>query len=149
MKTCMLVVLWGALSTTALAKGMTAKQAECYSQIKQEAAFIVSRINLIQRDYEGRVKHSALGVFHSGGYSTRKLLDNTIRQYHRKLVHRIENYPIRYAARLGQGRHATCQASNLQDESVGTIHKFELSWQKALSQARKNARYFSQLNKMR
>lgn len=151
MKTYMLAVLLGLLPTMVQAQEMTARESACYGRIKQEADFIVSRINLIHRDYENRLKHSGLGRFQSGSYSTRKLLDNTIRQYHRRLVHRIQNYPIRYTDRLRHRQHRKpprCLAGKLQNEAIGTIHQFELSWQKALRQARKNARYFSQLDGM-
>lgn len=152
MKQGLLALLLIMASWPVLAQDMSAREAKCYHRIKNEADFILSRINLIHREYENQVKHSGLARFKSGSYSTSQLLDNTIRKYHRRLVHQIRNYPIRYATRLRQGQHLqhpTCLASSLQDESVGTIHEFELSWQKALRQARNNARYFKQLNGMR
>ena len=151
MNKMMLAVLLGLLATAALARDMTTRQAECYGRIKQEADFIVSRINLIHRDYESRLKRSAIGGFKSGQYSTTRLLDNTIRRYHRKLVRRLKNYPFRYEASLrgAQGsKHAPCLARKLQNESVGTIHEFEVSWQRAFRKARDNARYFRQLDNM-
>lgn len=152
MKQCLLAMLLILASLPAWAKGMSSRDAKCIRQIKEEADFIISRINLIHRDYENRVKHSALGHFRSGDYSTIKLLDNTIRKYHRRLVHQIKNAPLRYQARLKAGhhtKHALCLAQKLRDESVGTIHEFELSWEKALRQANKNARYFKRLDEMK
>lgn len=147
----LLVVLLLLAALPAQARDMSSRETECYKQIKDEADFIVSRINLIHHDYENQVKQSALGRFKSGDYSTIKLLDNTIRKYHRKLVHKIKNYPFRYERRLRKERHhrhAHCLAQDLRNESVGTIHEFELNWRKALRQARKNARYFKQLDNM-
>lgn len=152
MRQGLLVLLLFVTSLPVLAREMSGRQAQCYKRVRDEATFIVSRIDLIQHQYENQVKRSGLGKFKSGAYSTSKLLDNTIRKYHRKLVRKFKNYPIRYASQLRLGQHPKsphCLAAYLQDESVGTIHEFELSWQQALRQARKNARYFKQLDKMR
>lgn len=147
MKLCLLAVLLVLVSLPTQAQELSPREAECLSQIKAEADFIVSRINLVHREYEDQVKHSGLGKFKSGGYSTVRLLDHTIRKYHRRLVHKIENYPFRYERGLKSG-HRYCLAQELSDESVGTIHEFELRWQKTLREARKNARYFKQLDEM-
>lgn len=151
MKQSLLVLLLVAVSSSVLAQGMSVRQMACYKRIRDEADFIVSRINYIHREYEHKVKQTGLGRFKAGSYSTTKLLNNSIRKYHRKLVHKFRNYPIRYATRLRLGQHlksSPCLAGRLENESVGTIHEFELSWQKALSQARTNARYFKQLDEM-
>ena len=86
MKRRMLALLLVLASAHVLASGMSAQQVACLSQIKDETDFIISRINLIHRGYEKQLKHTALGKFKSGDYSTIGLLDNTIRKYHRKLV---------------------------------------------------------------
>lgn len=152
MKTYLLAVLLTMGASQVLAQELSANEAECLSQIKDEADFIVSRINLIHRDYEKRIKRSALGKFKSGDYSTISLLDNTIRKYHRKLVYKIKNYPFRYQTKIKASHRAgkqRCLAKQLRDESVGTIHEFELSWEKTLHQAEKNAHYFQQLDEIR
>lgn len=121
----------------------------CLSQIRDEADFIISRINLIHRDYEQQVKHSAFGKFKSGEYSTTGLLDNTIRRYRQKLVKRLKDYPFRYRDTIKSSRHAAgkhCLAGMLHSESVGTIHEFELSWQKVLREAEKNAGFFQRID---
>jgi hypothetical protein len=149
MKKCMLAVLVLMCSTQVLARGMSTQEAVCLSRIKDETDFIISRINLIHRDYEKQVKDSAFAKFKSGDYSTIGLLDNTIRKYHRKLVHQYKNYPFRYESRIKAMRHAGskhCLVDELRGESVGSIHEFELSWQKALRQAKKNAMYFKQMD---
>jgi len=148
-KKCMLAVLLLLESSLVLARGMSTQEAECLSRIKDETDFIISRINLIHRDYEKQVKDSAIAKFKSGDYSTIGLLDNTIRKYHRKLVHRYKNYPFRYKSRIKTSRHAgskQCLVDELRYESVGAIHEFELSWRKALHQAKQNARYFKQMD---
>ena len=116
---------------------------------RHETDFIISRINLIHRGYEKQLKHTALGKFKSGDYSTIGLLDNTIRKYHRKLVKDLKAYPFRYRRRIKAAHGAGskhCLADSLRNESVGTIHKFELGWQKALQEAKKNASYFQQVD---
>ncbi|MBI1422455.1 MAG: hypothetical protein GC149_03240 [Gammaproteobacteria bacterium] len=152
MKTCMLALLLLLESSMALARGMTTREAECLSQIKDETDFVISRINLIHRDFEKQVKQSAIGDFKSGDYSTVGLLDNTIRKYHRKLVHRFKNYPFRYRAKINSsksGRSRACLAEELRTESVGAIHDFELTWQETLRKAEKNVIYFQQLDELR
>lgn len=131
------------------ARGMSAQEVECLSQIREETDFIISRINLIHSGYEKQLKRSPLVQFKSGDYSTIGLLDNTIRKYHSKLVHQFKNYPLRYQARIKASHYSgsrRCVAQQLRDESVGTIHEFELSWQKALRQAEQNASYFKQVD---
>jgi len=143
----MLVILLA--SCYVQARGLTAQEATCLSQIKDETDFIISRINLIHHDYEHQLKQTSLGKFKSGDYSTIGLLDNTIRKYHRKLVKRLKGYPFRYQARIkGSSPKASkaCLAERLRNESVGTIHEFELSWQKVLQEAEKNASYFQQID---
>ncbi len=149
MKGRMLVLVFLLASCHVQARGLTAQEATCLSQIKDETDFIVSRINLIHRDYEKQVKHTGLGKFKSGDYSTIGLLDNTIRKYHRKLVKRLKGYPFRYQTGIKASRQKpskACLAKQLRNESVGTIHEFELSWQKALQEAEKNASYFQQID---
>ena len=149
MKRRMLALLLILASAHVLASGMSAQQVACLSQIKDETDFIISRINLIHRGYEKQLKHTALGKFKSGDYSTIGLLDNTIRKYHRKLVKDLKAYPFRYRRRIKVAHGAgskRCLADSLRNESVGTIHKFELGWQKALQEAKKNASYFQQVD---
>lgn len=130
------------------AREMSAQEAACLSQIREETDFIISRINLIHRNYEQQLKHSALGKFKSGDYSTIALLDNTIRKYHRRLVRRLKDYPFRYRDKIADAHRSgrkRCLADRLRNESVGTIHKFELSWQKVLHAAEENAGYFQEM----
>jgi len=147
-KLCLLLGLL-VLPQIALAAGLNASESECLSRIRDEVDFIVSRLNLIHRSYEKQVSDSALGQFKSGGYSTVTMLDNTIRKYHDRLVRRIRKYPFQYKSRL-KSVHLTgsrrCLAERLRAESVGTIHEFELSWQKALRQAQDNAVYFRRMD---
>jgi len=140
------------LSQPAFARDMSPQEVVCLSQIRDETDFIISRINLIHSDYEKQLKQSALGKFKSGGYSTIGLLDNSIRKYHRKLVHKFKKYPFRYQAKIKAAHHSggkRCLAEQLRTEAVGTIHEFEISWQKALEQAEKNASYFQQVDELK
>lgn len=151
MKHCMLGLMLLLGSMPVLARGLTAREVECLREIRDEADFIVSRIDLINHDYEKQIRHSALGKYKSGDYSTIGLLDNTIRKYHRKLVRQYKNYPFRYKTRVKASprtgsRH--CLVQELRNESVGAIHQFELGWQKTLEKARKNASYFQQIDDM-
>ena len=133
----------------AFARGMSAQESVCLSQIKDETDFVISRINMIHKEFEQQVKHSSLAKFKSGDYSTIGLLDNTIRKYHRKLVHQIKKYPFRYRAKIqASNRPASnrCLVEQVRIESVGRIHEFELSWQRAIEQAERNASYFKQVD---
>jgi hypothetical protein len=152
MKRCLFTVLLLLSAGSVLARGMTAQEVECLSQLQDESDFIVSRINLIHSSYEKQVEDSHLAKFKSGDYSTIGLLDNTIRKYRRKLVHQIKNYPFRYEAKIQASHRAVskrCLVKQLRDESVGTIHEFEISWEKTLKQAQRNASYFQQLDRLR
>ena len=136
-------------TSLASARDMSAKEMKCLGQIRDETDFIVSRINLIHRDYEKQVKQSALGKYKSGNYSTHELLDNTIRKYHRKLLHKIKRYPFHYEARVKatpRSKSQPCLAEQLRDESIGMIHHFEVSWEKTLRQAQENAHFFRQVD---
>jgi hypothetical protein len=135
-----------------LAGGLSASELQCLSRVREESNFIVSRINLVHREYEKQLKDSGLGGFKSGNYSTGTLLNNTIRKYHRSLVHRIQSYPIKYETRLRGTQHpggGVCLARQLHEQAVGTIHEFELSWERALADARTNAEYFRHLDGIR
>jgi len=139
-------------SQPAFARDMSPQEAVCLSQIRDETDFIISRINLIHTDYEKQLKQTALGKFKSGDYSTIGLLDNSIRKYHRKLVHKFKKYPFRYQAKIKASHRSgskRCLADQLRTEAVGTIHGFEISWQKALEQAEKNASYFQQVDELK
>lgn len=139
------------VSQYAFARDLSPQEVVCLSQIRHETAFIISRINLIHTDYEKQLKHTAVGKFKSGDYSTIGLLDSTIRKYHRKLVHKFKRYPFRYQAKIKASHRSgskRCLADQLRTEAVGTIHEFELSWQKVLEQAENNASYFKQVDGM-
>ena len=132
----------------AFARGLSAQEAVCLSQIKDETDFIISRINMIHKGYEEKVKQSDFAKYKSGDYSTIGLLDNTIRKYHRKLVRKYKKYPFRYQSKIQASNHtgsSHCFAEQVRVESVGSIHEFELSWERALEQAEKNASYFKQV----
>jgi hypothetical protein len=148
MKKHYLSVLLLLFAQHAFARGMSAQEAVCLSQIKDETDFIISRINMVHKGYEEKVKQSGLAQYKSGDYSTIALLDNTIRKYHRKLVRKYKKYPFRYQKKVTASSHSGsthCLAEQVRVESVGSIHEFELSWQRAFEQAQKNASYFTQV----
>lgn len=149
MKLSLLTLLMVLASSGALARGLTAQQSRCLSQIRNETDFIISRIDLIHRDYEQKIKRTDLGKFKSGDYSTVGLLDNSIRKYHRTLVKRLKKYPFQYRKRIRKSHHKSekpCLAEQLRDQSVGTIREFELSWEKTMRKAKDNASYFKQVD---
>ena len=149
MKKHVLAMLLLLLVQHAFARGMSAQEAVCLGQIKDETDFIISRINIIHKGYEDQVKKSEFGKFKSGDYSTIGLLDNTIRKYRRKLVHKYKKYPYRYKADIKSSHRKAskpCLVEQLRIESVGSLHEFELSWQRAIEQAKKNAGYFKQVD---
>lgn len=134
-----------------LARELMPQEMNCLKQIREESDFILSRINSVHQEYEGKLKQSGLVNFEAGNYSTIELLDNTIRKYHRELVHKVKAYPFSYKAKIQRSQAAgskRCMVDQLQADAVGTIHEFELSWQKALHQAEKNARYFKQVDRL-
>lgn len=132
------------------AQGVSAKEAECLNKIHKESDFILSRINMINKDYETQVKQSQYGNFKSGDYFTNGLFDNTIRKCHRKLVRNYKKYPFRYQRQIHKSHHVSqnkgCLADQLHLDAMGKIHYFELSWQEAIERAEKNAIYFKQVD---
>jgi len=132
-----------------LAGGLSLSEAQCLDRVRAESDFIISRINYVHRKYEKQVSESDLGRFTSGDYSTVSLLDNTIRKYHRSLVRKFQSYPLKYASRLRGVQHPgqqACMAGKLHEQAVGTIHEFELNWERALKTARANAEYFRHMD---
>ena len=139
------------ISHPASARELMPQEKQCLKQIREEADFILSRIDVVHQEYENKIKATGLTDFKSGNYSTIGLLDNTIRKYHRDLVHKVKSYPFNYKAKISnskQKRKKRCMADKLQADAVGTIHGFELHWQKAFRQAEKNANYFRNVDSL-
>lgn len=128
---------------SANASELDTAEKSCLEKIHEEVDFILSGIDLVNQEFEKKLKEKNLKGFKNSNYSTEVFLDNSIRKYKNDIIGELKSYPANYKAVASKIRvKKPCLAVELQKESVPIIHKFEVTWEQTIKKAEKNHQFF-------
>ena len=134
----------------AFSNELPATQKQCLKKIREEVSFILSGIETVNQQYEEQLRARKLANFTSGDYSTNAFLDKSIRKYRMDITGKVRSYPQQYKNMLmKENGKKHCIVNTIQNDAIGIIHAFEISWQQTIEKADKNRKFFQSIDNLK